>query len=77
MVTDGNQAYCDDHFEMYRNTELLCYATGANIVLQTNYTSKTNKQTNSQKKKSDSLPEWVGGGRELDEGSQKGTNFQL
>ena len=37
MVTDGNQTYNGDHFEMYRNTESLCCITGTNIVLQVNY----------------------------------------
>ena len=57
-MTDGNQTYRGDHFEMYRSTESLCCVPGTNIVLQVNYTSKTNKQTNSQKKRSDLwLPE--------------------
>ena len=63
MVTDGKQTYHGDRYEMYRNIESLCCAPGTNIVLQVNYTSKTNKQTNSQKKRSDLwLPEAEGGG---------------
>ena len=42
MVTDGNQIYHGDHFEMYRNIESLC-VIGTNIVSQVNYTSQTNK----------------------------------
>ena len=34
-----------DCFEMYRNIEPLYCAPGTNMVLQVNYTSKTNKQT--------------------------------
>ena len=49
MVTDGNQTYCDDHFEMYRNIESQCCEPGTNIVLQVNYTSKTNKQTHRER----------------------------
>ena len=33
MVIDGNQTYCGDHFEMYRNTESPCHIKGTNIVL--------------------------------------------
>ena len=44
MVTDGNQTYCGDHFETYRNIESLCFAPEPNMVLQIN-TSKMNKQT--------------------------------
>ena len=47
LVTNGKQAYHDDHFQLYRNIKLLCYIQGTNIGLQVNYTSKTNKQTNS------------------------------
>ena len=36
--------YCSDYFEVYGSTESLCSVIGANIVLQVNYTSKTNKQ---------------------------------
>ena len=43
MVTDHNQTYCSYHFEVYRNIESLCCVTGTTIVLQVNYTSKTNK----------------------------------
>ena len=50
--------------------------TGTNIVLQVYYTSKTNIQTNSQKKRPDlhlqrQVVGWVGREGELDEGSQK------
>ena len=44
MVTDGNQTYHGDHFEMYRKIKSLCCVPGTNNVLQVNYTSKTNKQ---------------------------------
>ena len=40
-MTDGNQTSWDDHFEMYRNIKSLCCVTGANILLQVNYTLKT------------------------------------
>ena len=43
----GNILYLDmhsDHFEMYRNIELLCCVTGTNTVLQASYTLKTSKQ---------------------------------
>ena len=77
MVTYCNYNYRADHFEMYRNSKSLCCVTGTNIVLQVNYTSKTNKQTNKQtnleKKRSDlRFPKARGGGGELDEGGQKG-----
>ena len=32
MVTDGNQTYLGDNFEMYRNIKTLYCVTGANIV---------------------------------------------
>ena len=58
MVTDGNQTYHDDHFERYRNIESLRGVTVTKIVAQYYYTSKTNKQTQLQKKRSDLwLPE--------------------
>ena len=42
MVTDSNQTYCGDHFEMYRNIESLCCVTEnvSQLYLK-------NKQTNS------------------------------
>ena len=43
MMTDGNRIYHGDHFKMYRDIESLCCVPGTNIVLQVNYTSKTNK----------------------------------
>ena len=43
MVTDGNQTYHGDHFEMYRNIESLCCVPETNIVLQVSYISRTNK----------------------------------
>ena len=43
MATCQQQAHCGDHFEMYGNTKSLCYITETNIVLQVNYTLKTNK----------------------------------
>lgn len=33
MVTDCNQTYRGDHFEMDRNTEPLCYVTATNSVV--------------------------------------------
>ena len=46
--TNGNQTNCGDHFVMYRNIKSLCCVPGTTIVLQVNYTSKTNKQANIQ-----------------------------
>ena len=43
MVTYRNQIYRGDQFEMCRNIESLGCVTETNIVLQVNYTSKTNK----------------------------------
>ena len=43
LVTDGNQTYHGDHFEMYRNSKSLYCVPGTNIALEVNYTSKTNK----------------------------------
>ena len=57
---------------MFRNTESLYCVTGTNIVLQVNYTSKTRKQTNSQKKRSDLWLPAVGGGYNPEEGGHKG-----
>ena len=51
MVPDGNFTYCGDHIEIYRNIKSICYATGTNIELQVNYTSKTNKETQKKKKR--------------------------
>ena len=45
-----NQAHYGDQSEMYRNIESLYYVPGTNRVLQVNYTLKTNKQTNSEKR---------------------------
>ena len=46
-----------DHFEMYRTIKPPCYTPGTNIVVQVNFTSKTN----SWKKRSDLwLPEVSG-----------------
>ena len=74
MVTDGNQSYCGDHFEMYRNIKSLCCTPATNVVLQIIYTSKANKQT--QKKRSDLwLPEAGGGGRGNWMKVAKGTNI--
>ena len=36
---------------MYRSNKSLCYITGANIVFQINYFSKTNQPTNRLRKK--------------------------
>ena len=33
MVTDDTLIYCDDHFEMHRNVELLCCVPGTKVVL--------------------------------------------
>ena len=33
MVTDDNQIYQRDHFEMHRNIKSLCCIPGTNIVL--------------------------------------------
>ena len=73
MVIYCNQTYHGNHFKMYRSIKPLCCITGTNIVLKVNYTLKTNKQTNSQRKRSDLWLPWAEewGERELDEGSQK------
>ena len=47
MMTDDNQTYYDDDFEVYRNIKSLCCVPKTNMVLQVNYMSKT---TNLQKK---------------------------
>ena len=75
LVTDGNQIYCGDHFEMYRNIESLCGIPGANIVLQVNYTSKTNKQTHRKRDQICGYQRWGGGG--IGGRSLKVTNLQL
>lgn len=46
-MTDDNQTYCDDDFEVYTNIKSLCCVPKTNMVLQVNYMSKT---TNLQKK---------------------------
>ena len=50
-MTDCNEAYHGDHFEMYRNMESLSFITGMNTVLQVNYMSTSTNQTH--KKRSD------------------------
>ena len=40
--------HCGNHIEICRN-EPLCCVTGANIVLQVNYTTIANKQTDRQR----------------------------
>ena len=72
MVTDGDQTFCDDHFEMYRNIKSFCCITETKTVLQVNLYFK-NKETNKLMKRSDLwFPEARGwGGLGLDEGSQK------
>ena len=32
LVTDDNYSYRGDHFEMYRNIDLLCWVPGTNVV---------------------------------------------
>ena len=72
MVTDGNQTYGGDHFQMCRNTKSLCCVTGTTIMLYINYTLKSTKQTNSQKKIRFLVTSGGGLGEgELDEGVQK------
>ena len=66
MVPDDNQIYHGDHFEMYRNIDSLCCVTQTNVVLQINYTSKTN----TKKKRSDLWLLEAGGSRGY-EGCQK------
>ena len=44
MMTDDNQTYCDDDFEVYRNIKSLCCVPVTNIALQINCISKTNSQ---------------------------------
>ena len=71
MMTDGNQTYHSDHFEMYRNIESLCCVPGTNIVLQISYTSKTNKQTHRKRDEICGYQRWGMGEEELDEGSNR------
>ena len=66
VVTDQNQTYYADHFEMYRNLESLCCVTGTNIVFQVNYTSKTN----SEKDEVCGYQRWGWEEEGLDEGGQ-------
>ena len=44
MVTDPNQTYCGDHFEMCGDVESLCCTPASDMVLQVSYISETNKQ---------------------------------
>ena len=74
MVIDGNQIYCGDHFVMYRNIKSLCGVPGTNMV-QVNSTSKTDKQTHRKRDQICITRGWEKG--KLDEGGQKGTDFQL
>ena len=67
MVTDGNQTYHGDHFEIYINIESLCCVKGTNIALQGNYTS----ETTSGKFEICGYQRWEWQEREMDEGSQK------
>lgn len=46
-MTDDNQTYCGDDFEVYQNIKSLCCIPKTNMV-QVNYMSKT---TNLQKKR--------------------------
>ena len=32
IMTDGNEAYCGDHFVMYKNTESLHYTPETSII---------------------------------------------
>ena len=43
MITDSNQTYHGDHFEMCRTIKSQSLLPGTNRVLQANYTLKTNK----------------------------------
>ena len=70
MVTDGNQTYRGDHFEMYRNIKLLCCVIGTNTLLQVNCISNTNTQTQ-ERDQVCGYQRRGQGKRELDEGSQK------
>ena len=63
MVTDGNLTYHGDHFEMYRNIKSLGCVTRTSIVLQVNYTSKTNKQTHRKRDQICGYPRQGVGGR--------------
>ena len=75
MVTDDNQRYHVDNFEMYRNIKNLCCIPGTTTVLWVNRTSKTNKQINSPIEKKIRFVFTRGeegwGEAELNEGSQK------
>ena len=78
MVINGNWTYCGDHFEMYRNIELLCCIVGINIVLQVSYTSETNTQLIQQKKRSDMrYQRWVWGKGKTGSRQSKDRNLQL
>ena len=57
MVTDGNQTYCGDHFEMYNNIESLCFATRANSVGQLYFKSK---QAHRKRDQSCGYQRWFG-----------------
>ena len=72
MVTDQNQAYCGDHFEMYRNIESLCCVTGTNSVVGQLYFK--NKQTKELIEKDVKFVVTRGRGQgegKLDEGSKE------
>ena len=72
-MTNGYYTLYGDHFEMYRNTELLYCAPGTNIVVQVNYTSKTN----SEKETRFVINRGQGRGRGTRGRQSKGTNFNL
>ena len=44
LCGDSWQLDLSIYFEMHKNIESLCCVTGTNIVLQVNYTSKTNRK---------------------------------
>lgn len=68
LVAEGTWTYHNDYFEIYRNIKSLHCEPETNIVLQVNYTSKTNAEE-------EKIRFVVTGGRgweegELDEDSQ-------
>ena len=71
MVTDSNQIYHDDHFEMQRNIKALYCVTGINTVLWVNHNLKKKSKLIEKK------PRFVVGRgqgwdkEELDEGGYK------
>ena len=66
MMTDDNQTYHGDHFEMYRNTEALCC-----IKELTQFCRSDTLKTNKHKKGNEICHYERWGEGKLDKGSQK------